>query len=113
MKKSYKISPFIQAIIVALMVFGYGCSDDFFNDKAGDRITPDQHYKTLIDAGVSLQGVIIPLQDFMPNLIMMDGLLSDMMDVTANANANLININNHEIAPGIPTSIRQAYTRSF
>ena len=102
MKKSYKISPFIQAIIVALMVFGYGCSDDFFNDKAGDRITPDQHYKTLIDAGVSLQGVIIPLQDFMPNLIMMDGLLSDMMDVTANANANLININNHEIAPGNP-----------
>jgi hypothetical protein len=61
----------------------YGCSDDFFNEKAGDRITPDQHYRTIAGCNVSLRGAIIPLQDIMPRLIILDGLRSDEMDVNS------------------------------
>ncbi len=102
MEKKITIKPRILAIVLTVLAAGYGCADDFFNQKAGDRITPDQHYNTLVDAGVSLQGAIIPLQDVMPELIMLDGLMSDMMDVTPNADAYLHQINDHRILEGNP-----------
>lgn len=76
------------------MVAGYGCNESFFDEQAGDRITPDQHYQNSIDAFISAQGAFIPLQDYMPKLIMLDGLRSDMLDVTPNADAYLNDINN-------------------
>ena len=100
-KRSHIKSYFLAFLTVFLMIHS-GCSDDFFDQPAGDRITPDQHYNNTIDAYISLQGAIIPLQDIMPRLIMLDGLRSDMMDITSNAGVNLIAINNQEFDPGNP-----------
>ncbi|MFO7913216.1 MAG: hypothetical protein R6V15_13740, partial [Desulfotignum sp.] len=61
---------------------------------AGDRITPDQFYESMIDADVALNGAFVYLQDVMPQLIMLDGLRSDMMDVTGRANNDFVDINN-------------------
>jgi hypothetical protein len=82
MKKNSKKAIYLLAVLGIVLFTGFGCSEDFFNEKAGDRITPDQHYNSLIDAEVSLMGAIIYLQDIMPKLIMLDGLRSDAMDVT-------------------------------
>jgi starch-binding outer membrane protein, SusD/RagB family len=95
MKKNSKKAIYLLAVLGIVLFTGFGCSEDFFNEKAGDRITPDQHYNSLIDAEVSLMGAIIYLQDIMPKLIMLDGLRSDAMDVTPNANQYLTEINNH------------------
>jgi len=38
----------------------------------------------------------------MPNLIMLDGLRSDMLEVTPNANSNLVEIHNQSISPDNP-----------
>lgn len=70
-----------------------GCSDDLFDTEAGDRITPDQHYKSLLDGEISLYGAIIFLQDVMPQQILLDGLRSDMMEPTPNAGQYIQNIN--------------------
>ncbi|MCF8380976.1 MAG: RagB/SusD family nutrient uptake outer membrane protein [Bacteroidales bacterium] len=94
MEKRSRLKSYFLTFLSAVLVTLSGCSEDFFDQTAGDRITPDQHYQTTIDAFVSLQGAIIPLQDVMPNLIMLDGLRSDMMDVTNNADAYLNDINN-------------------
>lgn len=102
MKKITKISPFVLAILSILMIAGYGCKDDFFNETSGDRITPDQHYQSLNDAKVSLQGAIVPLQDAYPRLVLIDGLRSDMMDVTTNANSYLRDLNYQNINAGNP-----------
>jgi tetratricopeptide (TPR) repeat protein len=80
-------------ILSAIFLIINGCSDDFFDQKAGDRITPDKHYQSIIDAQVSLLGAMVPLQDIMPRLILLDGLRSDMMVVTNNAGAHLNDIN--------------------
>lgn len=93
MKKRSLLYTFLQLSLGVALITGYGCSDDFYNEKAGDRITPDQHYQTLIDGEISLIGAIMPLQDVIPNLIMLDGLRSDMMEVTPNADANFWDIN--------------------
>lgn len=102
MKNRSRITPYLLAIFSAILVFSFGCKDDFFDVNAGDRITPDQHYQSLIDANVSLQGAIVPLQDAMPKLIMLDGLRSDMMDITSNADAYLREINSQVISAGNP-----------
>lgn len=95
MKHSSAINPILLTII-SVLIFGLtACSEEFFTRQAGDRITPDQHYKTFLDAQVSQVGTIISLQDFMPKLIMLDGLRSDQMDVTPNADQYLRELNTH------------------
>ncbi len=102
MKNIKQISPFLLAIFSVLLIAGYGCKDDFFDVTSGDRITPDQHYQTLIDANVSLQGAFVTLQDVMPKLIMYDGLRSDAMDVTPNASSYLKELNYQILSKGNP-----------
>jgi len=102
MKHRARIKSYFLAILSLAMVLNFGCNEDFFNETAGDRITPDQHYQSQIDAVVSLQGAIIPLQDILPRAIMLDGLRSDLMDVTPNADAWLNELNDHIISSGNP-----------
>jgi hypothetical protein len=102
MKNRSRITPYLLAIISIILVLSYGCKDEFYDVNVGDRITPDQHYQSLIDANVSLQGAIIPLQDAMPKLIMLDGLRSDMMEVTPNADSYLKDINYQMISASNP-----------
>ena len=93
-----RIESYLLAIIGAFLVFVSGCSEDFFNEKAGDRITPDKHYRTSIDFEISAYGALLPLQDVMPKFIILDGLRSDIMDVTPYADAHLNEINEHIIS---------------
>jgi len=102
MENRSRITPYLLAIFSAILVLSFGCKDDFFNETAGDRITPDQHYQSINDAFVSTQGAIITLQDAMPKLIMLDGLRSDMMEVTPNADSYLREINYQMISASNP-----------
>ncbi len=95
MEKKSQLTKYFLVIISVSLITMMGCKDDFFDQKAGDRITPDKHYQTILDAEVSVYGPIAILQDAMPQLVLLDGLRSDEMDVTDNADANLRDINNH------------------
>jgi starch-binding outer membrane protein, SusD/RagB family len=101
-KRSIIISPIIFAVFSLAMMLNYGCSDDFFDEQAGDRITPDQHYRTLQDGIVSLRGAIIPLQDIMPRLIVLDGLRSDEMSVTPFSSSDMQSMNEHTLTGDNP-----------
>ena len=94
MKKRSNIKIYQLVVLIGLVFTMASCGDKFFDEQAGSRITPDQHYKSIIDAGVSLEGAVMPLQDLMPKLIMVDGLRSDQMDVTPSADVFLQDINN-------------------
>jgi starch-binding outer membrane protein, SusD/RagB family len=104
MKKRFRINIliFFLAFVSSGLILFSGCSEDFFDENAGDRVSPELHYKNIIDASTSMQGAIIHLQDIMPQLIMLDGLRSDMMDVTPYANAHFVNINNQVFSPDNP-----------
>jgi len=77
-----KRSPYILIIFVAIALFSSSCSDSFYDQLAGDRITPDQGYQTQDDLSRAMGGAVVPLQSFMPKFIMLDGLRTDQMDVT-------------------------------
>jgi starch-binding outer membrane protein, SusD/RagB family len=109
MEKRSRITLFFLAILCGVLVINFSCSDEFFTEKAGDRITPDQHYKSSIDLQVSMYGAVVLLQDIIPKMIMMDGLRSDMMDVTSNADAYLNEINNQIISVDNPYTQTSAF----
>ncbi|HNW51297.1 MAG TPA: RagB/SusD family nutrient uptake outer membrane protein [Prolixibacteraceae bacterium] len=81
-------------ILIVLTV--YSCGDKFFDQQTGVYIEPKDHYQTMNDLGTSTNGVLTSLKETFPNLIMVDGLRSDMMDVTNNADLNLKAIYNQE-----------------
>lgn len=93
MKKRSNNKIYRLLAIIVVVFTSFSCSDKFFDEQSGDRITPDQHYKSIIDALTSLEGAVIPLRTAIPNLIMIDGLRSDQMDVTQNADGYLKAIN--------------------
>jgi len=88
--------------ILGILFTTVSCSDDFFNQQAGNRMNPDNHYQSLKDVELSLAAALIPLQEAMPNLIITDGLRSDLMDVTANADGNMRSILNEDFSADNP-----------
>jgi tetratricopeptide (TPR) repeat protein len=95
-----KISRYVA--IFVLIFTTVSCSDEFFDQQAGNRIDPEKHFQSQTDLNNSYTGLFAPLQAAMPSLILTDGLRSDLMDVTANADANIRNINEHNFSANNP-----------
>jgi starch-binding outer membrane protein, SusD/RagB family len=91
-------------LTISTLLAGYllSCSDEFFDAEMGDRITPSQHYNSEIDADLSYAGCFVYLQDIAENLVLVDGLRSDQMDVTANSDRDMIDINRHDLSADNP-----------
>jgi len=87
-------------IFFALFAAINACSDDFYEAKIGDKIYPDQHYKDARDVWSSYSGIVLLLQEIMPNHILVDGLLSDQMEPTGAADAELVTLYNHSVSAG-------------
>jgi len=94
MEKRSNIKIYQLVVLIGLVLTMASCGDKFFDEQAGSRITPDQHYKSMTDAGVSLEGAVMPLQNVLPKSIILDGLRSDQMSVTPSADVFLQDINN-------------------
>ncbi|MBN2519739.1 MAG: hypothetical protein JXB17_04480, partial [Bacteroidales bacterium] len=101
MKKVRNI--FLQVFIfTGFILITNSCSDEFFDTPTGNRIKPSQHYAYFIDAELSYMGCFVYLQDLVDNIVLVDGLRSDLMDVTENADRDMIDINNHILSPTNP-----------
>ena len=95
MKNTMKNKIFGIIALAAIVLAGTSCSN-FFDEMAGNQISPDDHYKSVTDLErVSMPGVLTPLAEAMPNLILVDGLLSDQMQITDNADGYMRDINDH------------------
>ncbi len=91
------------AFILAGTIFVFNsCSDEFFDTPTGNRIKPSDHYAYGIDADLSYLGCFGYLQDVVDNIVLVDGLRSDLMDVTLNADRDMIDIYNHVLSPTNP-----------
>jgi hypothetical protein len=114
MKNRSRITPYLLAILGTVLITAFGCSDELFDQNTGDRITPDQHYKTERDALASVNGAIIPLQEVLPGFIMLDGLRSDMMVPTDKADWYFREVSNHDpISPNNPLVDPSAYYKAI
>lgn len=100
MKKIY-----LNAIVILSVLstsFLWSCSDDYFDTKIGERISPEQHYNSIEDAWGSFYGCFSFLQDITENMIIVDGLRSDQMDLTGNSDRDMIDIYYHELSAENP-----------
>lgn len=85
--------------IIAITV---SCTEDFFETEIGGRITPDKHYNSSLDAEISLAGSFVYVQEVAEKMILVDGLRSDQMNVTENADVDMINLNLHNLDANNP-----------
>lgn len=93
---------FRQIAVLAVFAVLFSCSDDFFDVSVGERITPDQHFQSLQDANASMNGTLVYLQDVAPKLIILDGLRTDQMLPTDNADPFLKDLSDLNFAAGNP-----------
>ncbi len=109
MKKRSKINVYQLVGLVVILFAISSCSDNFWNEQAGERITPDQHYKSEKDAEISVFGAFAPIRDVMPQMIMLDGMRSDQMVPGPGADAYLQEINWQSISVDNPYIDASAY----
>jgi hypothetical protein len=95
-----KVSRYVT--FIAIIFIALSCSDGFFDQQAGNRVDPEKHFQSGNDLFKSYDGLFVPLQDAIPSLILSDGLRSDLMDLTSNSDANIIEINEHNISVNNP-----------
>jgi hypothetical protein len=100
MNMKNKICQFVA--LIAIVCTSYSCQDDFFTTPAGSRITPEEHFQSQKDLFISIYGTYIPLQKALPRLLLIDGLRSDLMDITSYSDAYMKAINNQELATDNP-----------
>ena len=95
MKNKYN-NPITGLIAIAFLVIVASSCSDFFVEPAGNQIRPEDHYNSITEfVEVSVPGVLAPLQSAMPNLVLIDGLLSDQMQITDNADGYMRDVNEH------------------
>ena len=87
---------------IVITGLSYSCSDDFFTEPAGNRITPEDHYQSQKDLFISMYGACVPLQSASPKLLLVDGLRSDLMDVTGSSDGYMMDINNQVFSADNP-----------
>ena len=73
MKDSHKIKIYSFIGFILSIVIFTSC-EDFFDVKPSNRITPDDHYNSYIDAEISQIGVFSLLQEVAPKLIIVNGV---------------------------------------
>jgi len=98
MKKRLNIKSNYLFALIVIAFTSFSCSEKIFDEQVGETITPDQHYKSLVDMQVSMAGAFAPLQNVLPKLIVIDGLRSDQMIATMNAEPYLKDINNQVLS---------------
>ena len=84
-------------LLAGLFLISSSCSEDFFETPTGNRIKPSQHYEYSIDAELSYLGCFVYLQDLMSDVVIADGMLSDMMEITDNSDKDMVNLYMHNL----------------
>jgi tetratricopeptide (TPR) repeat protein len=102
MKKKSRNTIYQFVAFVALLSVSFSCSDNFYKEEVGNRITPSENYNSQDDLYVTMFGAIKPLQIAMKNLVLYDGLRTDMMDVTPSADIYLRELNNQDFSTNNP-----------
>lgn len=91
-----------MAITLVFSGLAQSCTEDFFETPIGGRITPEDHYKTQLDALLSYVGCFVYLQEIGEKQVLVDGLRSDQMNVTDWADKDMIEISRHDLSADNP-----------
>jgi tetratricopeptide (TPR) repeat protein len=111
MEMTYKNKLFCIFGLLAILGITFSCSEDFFDAKIGDRIFPEQHFNNSIDVEITYYGVNSLMQEILPNHVIVDGLLSDQMEVTQLSDVDMRNIYNHNVMMNNPYIDGSGYYR--
>lgn len=87
-------------LIAIFSVLLFSCSEEFYDKGSEDKITPDQYYNTYAEVMIGYMGAYSLVQEASIDLVVLNGLLSDEMDVNSNATRDMKELNTHSVSPG-------------
>lgn len=93
MKKILHFAP-IWLLLVVLMA-GFGSCTDLLDASEDDVLTEDEAFQTTYDADVAVIGIYSKVMELAERVVVLNELRADLLDVTSNATADMIALNNH------------------
>jgi len=81
--------------LLGILSTGWFSCSDLLDAKEDDVLTEDEIFKTTYDADVAILGVYSKLMGLAERIVVMNELRADLLDVTANATADMNELNNH------------------
>jgi hypothetical protein len=88
--------PKIYALAAILSIALFSCNK-IFETTSEDVLSPDKYYKTINDANNAVLGVYSQLFDIANKYIILNEVRADLIDVTENADIDLIALNEHRV----------------
>ncbi|WP_375443975.1 RagB/SusD family nutrient uptake outer membrane protein [uncultured Fibrella sp.] len=99
MKSSVKKKIGIAGLVSCLLVGASACTKLLEVDTK-DALTSDQVYRNVFDADAAVLGLYGKFMNLAQQYVVLNELRADLMDVTANADDQLRQLNNHNVAVG-------------
>jgi hypothetical protein len=84
-------------LVVLLLIFASGCSD-VLDTPNGNEVDAQNHYHTFNDADKAIMGIYGKLMELADRVIVLNELRGDLMDFTANATYDQMDISNHTVS---------------
>jgi hypothetical protein len=99
MKSSVKKKIGIAGLVAGLFV-GISACTNLLNVDPKDALSPNQVYRNVFDADAAVLGVYGKFMELAKQYVVLNELRADLMDVTAGADEQLRQINNHDVVAG-------------
>ncbi|MDD3194220.1 MAG: hypothetical protein PHU68_00255 [Paludibacter sp.] len=96
--KQFKIKTF--AILLPLLTLAFSSCDDMLNSDAGEVVEYKDHYHNVYDTDMAIWGLYGKVQNLAEQVVVLNELRADLMDITTNADDDLVQLNNHTVTKG-------------
>jgi starch-binding outer membrane protein, SusD/RagB family len=101
MKK--KLSSSLGRVLVLLMIgFGIFSCKEVLEVEPDNVLEADKFYQNEYDADAAVIGIYGEFMNLADRFVLLNELRADLMDVTANADDNLVQLSRHNVRPGNP-----------
>jgi phage tail protein X len=95
--KDIKIKSLVSLLLLLPLLFS---CEDILDSKAGEVVEFENHYKNVYDADMAIWGLYGKLQHLAEQVVVLNELRADLMDITPNADNDLVELNNHTVSKG-------------
>jgi len=99
--KRNKIGKLGVMVITTCAIMTFSCKKAF-DLKPKSEVDVSDNYKNVYDANAAVIGIYGKLLGIAEQYVVLNELRADLMDITPNADKNLVEISQHTVSPGNP-----------
>lgn len=86
--------------LLLLLPLVFGSCDDMLKTDAGEVVEYENHYRNVYDTDMAIWGLYGKVQNLAEQVVVLNELRADLMDITPNADDDLVELNSHTVTKG-------------